>query len=80
MLKKYNFNPISKTKNVSTEKLMILLNNNKHGKFFCWHNWIQWKFSKANRQHRICEKCGKRQKNMDIFNDSPSIWIKDTVF
>jgi hypothetical protein len=37
-------------------------------KWFCYHNWIYWKFGDATRVHRVCNKCFKKQQHTDVLS------------
>lgn len=74
ILNKQDWTPISKQ--VNKQELKLLLSSVKRNKLFCLHKWIYWTYGSATRQHRICSKCFKKQKNVDVINEV-NRWINE---
>ena len=72
-----DYNPSSKQ--LDSDELNLLLSKNKRGTCFFIHKWIYWSFGKATRQHRVCSKCYKKQKNTEIIGKFKGNWIKDDI-
>lgn len=56
------------SKQVSKQELKLLLCAVRRSTLFCWHKWIYWTYGRATRQHRVCNKCYKKEKNADVIN------------
>ena len=81
-LKNMDFSPRSITKNINKDELKSLLSTKIYSYWkglFCWHNWVYWRFGKAQKLHRVCKKCGKKQQNGDVLN-TYDIWVKERHF
>jgi hypothetical protein len=79
---KTKFKPRALKNRIPYDSLIILLtkqSKNKWQTFFCFHNWIYWRYANFGKMHRVCNKCYKKQKSLDVFNKS-SLWIKDDIF
>lgn len=72
-MRKLNYNPRLIDQN-SEYDINGLLSRIRINKWFCFHDWVYWRFGDAIRRHRICTKCYKRQKNADLLNRSRR-WI-----
>lgn len=65
ILNNQNFEPTSLDEKVAKPELKELLTKRYTNPFICFHKWIYWRFGQATRLHRICNKCYKKQKNID---------------
>lgn len=61
---------------VDKQELKKLLSSIKRRRLFCWHNWVYWTYGRATRQHRVCSKCFKKEKNADVINEY-NRWIDE---
>ena len=77
-LKELNKKDWSRTsKQTDKENLKLLLSKNRRNVFFCRHKWIYWTYGIATRQHRVCEKCFKKERNVDVINEWNK-WVGET--
>jgi len=70
------------TKGVSKKELkeMLFKRPKKRIKsLFCFHDWIYWRFGSAQKQHRVCRKCYKKQQNADVLNTFND-WVREIHF
>ena len=81
MKTKIQFKPRVIKNKISYNELMDLLFKPTltHWKrFFCFHNWIYWRYADFGKVHRVCSKCYKKEKNSDVLNKS-NYWIRDHI-
>lgn len=78
MFKNREINTTPKSGQMSNEALNKLLNTPHKKKWFCYHNWIYWKFGDATRIHRVCDKCFKKQQHTDVLTTNGLFlnWIR----
>lgn len=63
------------SKQINQQNLKLLIDSKRHKKLFCWHKWIYWTHGVATKQHRVCEKCFKKQQNSDVLSKYSGSWI-----
>ena len=68
-----SFEPIPITKKVTKEQLNELLINIQRNIWFCWHNWVYWKYGDETKQHRVCKRCRRKEQNNNTVNGTP-VW------
>jgi hypothetical protein len=71
LYKKYEPTPL--LRGYSKIKLFALLVLKQRWRLIHICNWVYWKYGKADRLHRVCDKCYRKQK-LD-FNK----WVNDSV-
>jgi hypothetical protein len=77
-LDRFSFEPVSHM--IDNTTLMELLKTAYVKRFFCWHNWVIWRFGDATKVHRVCTKCHKKQKDRNVLAKYGSTWIKEDKF
>lgn len=66
-LDKCRFEPKATNSNISDNDLKILLSlPTKKYSFFCWHDWIVWRYGGVSKFHRVCKKCHKKQISQEV--------------